>query len=117
MLKAAHLRPSLRIVFEKTSLKLRDRLSLLRTILPPAFGTQTMAEAVVNPGAYRSLHAEKGAQSDLKLCGSWFCPFVQRAWIALEEKKVEYEYLEIDPYAKVSCSLQWRKFDSIFSYV
>jgi len=59
-----------------------------------------MAEAVVNPGAYRSLHAEKGAQSDLKLYGSWFCPFVQRAWIALEEKKVEYEYLEIDPYAK-----------------
>lgn len=74
-----------------------------------------MAEAVVNPGAYRSLHAEKGAQSDLKLYGSWFCPFVQRAWIALEEKKVEYEYLEIDPYAKVSCSVQWLKFDSMYS--
>eukprot|EP00850_Spirogloea_muscicola_P003324 SM000013S26493 [mRNA] locus=s13:721894:723143:+ [translate_table: standard] len=35
-----------------------------------------------------------------KLFCAWFCPFAQRAWIALEEKGVPYEYLEVDPYAK-----------------
>jgi glutathione S-transferase len=32
------------------------------------------------------------------LYGAWFCPFVQRAWIALEEKGVEYQWQEINPY-------------------
>lgn len=27
-------------------------------------------------------------------------PFVQRVWIALEQKKLPYQYIEIDPYAK-----------------
>ncbi|GAA5892604.1 hypothetical protein JCM6882_005657 [Rhodosporidiobolus microsporus] len=30
----------------------------------------------------------------------WFCPFVQRVWIALEEKGIEYQYKEVNPYAK-----------------
>eukprot|EP00977_Amphora_coffeiformis_P017086 scaffold5479_cov199-Amphora_coffeaeformis.AAC.25 len=29
---------------------------------------------------------------------SWFCPFAQRAWIALEELQVPYEYVEVHPY-------------------
>ena len=29
---------------------------------------------------------------------SWFCPYAQRAWIALEEKGIAYDYVEIDPY-------------------
>jgi len=29
---------------------------------------------------------------------SWFCPFAQRTWIALEEKGVPYLYQEINPY-------------------
>ena len=29
---------------------------------------------------------------------SWFCPFAQRAWIALEAKGVAYRYVEINPY-------------------
>ncbi|XP_041366051.1 glutathione S-transferase U20-like [Gigantopelta aegis] len=36
----------------------------------------------------------------VKLYGAWFCPFVQRAWIALLEKGVTFEYIEIDLYDK-----------------
>ena len=36
----------------------------------------------------------------VKLYCSWFCPFAQRAWIALLEKDVAFEYVEIDPYNK-----------------
>lgn len=41
-----------------------------------------------------------GTAKKAKLFGSWFCPFVQRAWIAAEEKQIPYEYVEVDPYAK-----------------
>ena len=34
----------------------------------------------------------------LKLYTSWFCAFAQRAWIAVEEKQLEYSYVEINPY-------------------
>jgi glutathione S-transferase len=36
----------------------------------------------------------------MKLYGSCFCPFVQRVWISLEAKKIPYQYVEVDPYAK-----------------
>ncbi|KAI5788199.1 putative glutathione transferase [Pyronema domesticum] len=39
-------------------------------------------------------------EHELKLFGSCFCPFVQRVWIALEFKEMDYQYIEIDPYAK-----------------
>lgn len=39
-------------------------------------------------------------EHELKLFGSCFCPFVQRVWIALEAKGMEYQYVEIDPYQK-----------------
>ena len=35
-----------------------------------------------------------------KFYNAWFCPFAQRAWIALLEKKVEFQYVEQDPYNK-----------------
>ena len=48
--------------------------------------------------------------NDLKCFFSWFCTYVkpsgspltqvQRAWIALEEKQADYEYIEIQPYNK-----------------
>ncbi|KAF2097961.1 glutathione S-transferase [Rhizodiscina lignyota] len=37
---------------------------------------------------------------DLTLWAGWFCPFTQRAWIALEEKSIPYKYIEVNPYLK-----------------
>ena len=34
------------------------------------------------------------------LYNAWFCPFAQRAWIALLEKEVAFDYVEQDPYNK-----------------
>ena len=36
----------------------------------------------------------------VKLYCAWFCPFAQRAWIALLHKGVDFEYVEQDPYDK-----------------
>ncbi|KAI4859074.1 putative glutathione-S-transferase theta, GST [Hypoxylon rubiginosum] len=43
---------------------------------------------------------EHSAEQPLKLFASWFCPFVQRAWITLEEERVPYQYVEVNPYHK-----------------
>ncbi|KAF2175577.1 glutathione transferase omega-1 [Zopfia rhizophila CBS 207.26] len=40
------------------------------------------------------------AEQPLKLYSGWFCPFVQRVWIALEEKRIQYQYIEVNPYHK-----------------
>ena len=34
----------------------------------------------------------------MKLYNAWYCPFAQRAWIALVYKGIDFEYIEIDPY-------------------
>ena len=34
------------------------------------------------------------------LYAGWFCPFVQRVWMVLEEKQVLFQYIEVDPYHK-----------------
>lgn len=56
-------------------------------------------------------------QSEIVLYGSWvtgllprshsesliktqFCPFTQRVWIALEERGISYQYVEINPFKK-----------------
>ncbi|KAF2813878.1 glutathione transferase omega-1 [Mytilinidion resinicola] len=46
-----------------------------------------------NPQAHSTEHS-------LKLYAGWFCPFVQRAWMVLEEKKTPYQYIEVNPYHK-----------------
>ena len=47
------------------------------------------------------LNAEVTMTSELpKFYNGWFCPYAQRAWIALLEKGVEFEYIEQDPYNK-----------------
>lgn len=40
--------------------------------------------------------------ASVKFYNAWFCPFAQRAWIALLEKGVEFEYVEQDPYNKTA---------------
>jgi glutathione S-transferase len=37
---------------------------------------------------------------NLVLYAGWFCPFVQRVWIVLEEKNIPYQYVEVNPYHK-----------------
>ncbi|ETS86099.1 hypothetical protein PFICI_04124 [Pestalotiopsis fici W106-1] len=44
--------------------------------------------------------ANHSSEHPLKLYAGWFCPFVQRSWMVLEEKKVPYQYVEINPYKK-----------------
>ncbi len=44
--------------------------------------------------------------SSVQLYCAWFCPFAQRAWIALLHKGVDFEYIEQDPYDK---SPEWLK--------
>ncbi|KAL6412198.1 glutathione S-transferase [Ilyonectria robusta] len=51
-------------------------------------------------GAAAQLAAEHSAEHPLKLYGGWFCPFVQRSWITLREKKIPHQYVEINPYKK-----------------
>ncbi|KAI1086737.1 putative glutathione-S-transferase theta, GST [Rostrohypoxylon terebratum] len=51
-------------------------------------------------GAAADLANSHTAEHPLKLYGGWFCPFVQRAWIVLQEKRIPYQYIEINPYAK-----------------
>ena len=48
--------------------------------------------------------------SELVLYSSWFCPYAQRVWIALEEKGVAFQYVEIDPYEAPSAVDSTRKY-------
>ncbi|KIL58989.1 hypothetical protein M378DRAFT_27276 [Amanita muscaria Koide BX008] len=40
------------------------------------------------------------ADAPYTLFASWFCPFVQRAWVALENLEIPYKANEVDPYRK-----------------
>ena len=42
----------------------------------------------------------------MKLYSAWYCPFAQRAWLALLVKRAKFEYVEIDPYQKTD---EWMK--------
>lgn len=54
---------------------------------------QASGEAEKTVKAHSSKH-------ELVFYGGWFCPFVQRTWLALEEKGLPYEYREVNPYKK-----------------
>ncbi|EXJ93355.1 hypothetical protein A1O1_01747 [Capronia coronata CBS 617.96] len=51
-------------------------------------------------GPAASIVAEHQKNAPVTLYSGWFCPFVQRVWITLEEKKIPYKYIEINPYHK-----------------
>ncbi|KAK1758678.1 glutathione S-transferase [Echria macrotheca] len=53
-------------------------------------------------GAAAAFAAKHAAPHPLKLYGGWFCPFVQRVWIVLAEKKIPHQYVEINPYHKAA---------------
>ncbi|KAL2371017.1 hypothetical protein RJ035_006501 [Blastomyces gilchristii] len=66
-----------------------------------------MTQIVRHPvatGAAKILAGKRAAEQPLKLYAGWFCPYVspyfQRTWLALEEKKIPYQYIEINPYDK-----------------
>ncbi|KAL4908278.1 hypothetical protein BDW74DRAFT_174965 [Aspergillus multicolor] len=72
----------------------KKSLSATRTMsAPKSYHTQA-----TGPAAETAERHSK--ESDLKLYGSCFCPFVQRVWIALELKGLSYQYIEVDPYKK-----------------
>ncbi|KAJ9156203.1 Glutathione S-transferase omega-1 [Pleurostoma richardsiae] len=51
-------------------------------------------------GAAARFAAAHAAEHPLKLYGGWFCPFVQRTWMVLHEKRIPHQYVEINPYRK-----------------
>ncbi|ORY72105.1 glutathione S-transferase [Pseudomassariella vexata] len=53
-------------------------------------------------GAAAKLAEAHSALRPLRLYGGWFCPFVQRSWIVLHEKRIPHQYVEINPYKKAS---------------
>ncbi|TFK74644.1 glutathione-S-transferase [Pluteus cervinus] len=54
----------------------------------------------VATGAAAETAAQHQTPQDLIFYSGWFCPFVQRTWIVLEEKGIPYQYKEVNPYKK-----------------
>ncbi|KAI1791242.1 glutathione-S-transferase [Ganoderma leucocontextum] len=44
--------------------------------------------------------AQHQEPQDLLFYSGWFCPYVQRVWIVLEERGIPYQYKEVNPYKK-----------------
>jgi len=63
----------------------------------------SIPDAQIHPhatGTAAETVADHQAPQDLVFYSGWFCPYVQRAWIALEEKGIPYQYKEVNPYKK-----------------
>ena len=54
--------------------------------------------AWVEAGGEATIRTRTAAPKGVKFFCGWFCPFAQRAWIALEEKGVDYQYIDVNPY-------------------
>lgn len=59
--------------------------------------TSLHAETTGRAAKFAAAHA---SPDPLILYGGWFCPFVQRSWITLHEKRIPHQYYEINPYHK-----------------
>jgi glutathione S-transferase len=94
-------------------------MSFLRSILPTAVSQRLFTNSAKQTKSETQKTYHKKAtgpalvtvkkhakDSDLRLYGSCFCPFVQRVWIALEIKNIPYQYIEVDPYKKPESLLQ-----------
>ncbi|PWN19154.1 glutathione-S-transferase [Microstroma glucosiphilum] len=62
-------------------------------------------DAQIHPEATGAAAKTVAAHKDknnaaLTFYSGWFCPYVQRVWLALEEKGIPYYYEEINPYHK-----------------
>ncbi|KAH8704200.1 glutathione S-transferase [Talaromyces proteolyticus] len=56
-------------------------------------------------GPAKDLVDQHQTEQSVKLYAGWFCPFgmlsqIQRVWLALEEKQIPYQYIEVNPYDK-----------------
>lgn len=51
-------------------------------------------------GAAAAVVSKHEEAQDLVFWSGWFCPYVQRAWIVLEERGIPYQYKEVNPYKK-----------------
>lgn len=57
--------------------------------------------ALVSPEGEATIAGRTCAQLPIKFYASWHCPHCQSAWIGLEEKGVEYQWVDIDLYELV----------------
>lgn len=72
-------------------------LSLSRSIMSSIIDQDIYPHASGEAEKTVRAHADK---QELVFYAGWFCPFVQRTWLALEEKDIAYEYHEVNPYKK-----------------
>ncbi|KAL3455367.1 hypothetical protein BJX64DRAFT_295125 [Aspergillus heterothallicus] len=90
-------------------LLLKEARERKKSLFTRAMSTSTSAQKSYHTqatGTAAETVANHSKESDLKLYGSCFCPFVQRVWIALELKGIPYQYLEVDPYQKPQSLLE-----------
>jgi len=66
--------------------------------MPSSHPDSNLHPTATGPAAH--IVAAHQSPEPLKLYSGWFCPFVQRVWAILEEKKIPYQYIEVNPYDK-----------------
>jgi len=54
------------------------------------------------PSGEETISRRSESKSGLKMYGAWFCPYVQRVWASLEEKGLDYQWNEVDPYSALA---------------
>ncbi|EAS37101.3 glutathione S-transferase [Coccidioides immitis RS] len=47
-------------------------------------------------GPAKEVVEKHSSEQPFKFYAGWFCPFVQKTWIVLEEKQIPYQYIEVN---------------------